>query len=56
MPQSPKITLGTAASISMTVTTGWRIRWGAISVRKSAVATPSGTAMTRAMIEDTKVP
>jgi len=35
MPHRPKITLGTAASISMIVTTGCRSLTGAISVRKA---------------------
>jgi len=50
------MTLGTAASISIAMVIGWRIRMGASSVRKSAVATPRGTAIRRARSDDTSVP
>ena len=56
MPQSPKMTLGTAASISIAIMMGWRILSGASSVKKSAVATPRGTAISSAISEDTSVP
>ena len=50
------MTLGTAASISMAMTIGWRAFSGASSVRKRAVATPRGTAMISASSDDTSVP
>jgi len=50
------MTLGTAASISMAMIMGWRSLRGASSVRKSAVATPSGTAIRRARSDETRVP
>ena len=52
----PKITLGTAASISMAITIGCRSFWGASSVRNTAVATPRGTAIRSASSEETRVP
>ena len=45
-----------AASISIAITIGWRALSGASSVRTSAVATPSGTAIRSAMSEETRVP
>ena len=57
MPHRPKITLGTAASIS--IDDDDRAGGAAaapVSVRKSAVATPSGTAITRAISDETSVP
>ena len=44
MPQSPMTTLGTAASMSMSVPIGARIAGGASSLRKSPIATESGAA------------
>ncbi len=44
MPQSPITTLGTAASISISVPTGPRIDGGASSLRKSPIAIESGAA------------
>ena len=56
MPHKPKTTLGTADSISMTETNGWRTRGGANSVRNTAVAMLNGTAITSATRDDTSVP
>jgi len=56
MPQSPRITLGTAASSSMKSVRAWRNHCGANSVRQTAVAMLSGTAITSAMTEETTVP
>jgi hypothetical protein len=56
MPHKPKITLGTAESISMTETMGWRNRGGASSVRNTAVPMLSGTAITSPISDDTSVP
>ena len=56
MPHNPRMTLGTAASNSMKMVSGCRIHCGASSVRKTAVAMLRGTAMTRAITEDTSVP
>ena len=56
MPQSPRITLGIAASSSISVPTGPRIQRGASSVRKSAIAIDIGVASSSAMKEVTTVP
>src|SRR5207237_9677067 len=56
MPQSPRITLGIAASISIKDASGCRIHSGASSVRYAAVAMPKGTAISNAMREETSVP
>ena len=56
MPQRPMTTLGTAASISISVPTGPRIAGGAISLRKSPIATESGPASSIAPNDVTIVP
>src|SRR5205814_6277754 len=56
MPQSPRITLGIAASISISEMSGCRIHNGASSVRYAAVAMRNGTAMINAIAEETSVP
>ena len=56
MPSKPKITLGTAASSSMTNVRASEMRGGASSARKIAAPTPSGTAISRATAEVTTVP
>ena len=56
MPQSPRITLGIAANISISDTRGCRIQSGASSVRYAAVAMPNGTAINSAIREETSVP
>ena len=56
MPQSPRTTLGIAASSSTSVAIGAAARRGAISVRKSAIAIESGVASSSAMIDVTTVP
>ena len=56
IPQSPRTTLGIAASNSTIVATGAASLRGAISVRKSAIAIESGVARTSAMNDVTTVP
>ena len=56
MPQSPRTTLGIAASSSTIVAIGAASRLGASSVRKSAIAIESGVASRRAMKAVTIVP
>jgi hypothetical protein len=56
MPQSPKITLGTAASNSTRYETGTLMLLGAISTRKIAMPKLNGTPISRAMPEVTSVP
>ena len=54
--QSPRMTLGIAANISIKDTRGCRIQSGASSVRYAAVAMPNGTAINSAIREETSVP
>ena len=56
IPHSPSTTLGIAASNSTTVAIGALSRFGAISVRNSAIAIESGVARSSAMNEVTTVP
>ena len=56
MPQSPRTTVGIAASISTNEPTTSRIPLGASSLRKSAIAMARGVAISRAMSEVTAVP
>ena len=56
MPQRPMTTLGTAASISISVPIGPRIAGGASSLRKSPIAIESGAASSTAPNEVTSVP
>ena len=56
MPQSPSTTLGIAASSSTIVAIGAARRFGASSVRNSAIAIESGVASSRAMNDVTSVP
>ena len=56
MPQSPITTLGTAASISISVPTGPRTAGGASSLRKSPIAIESGAASSIAPKDVTSVP
>ena len=56
MPQSPSTTLGIAASSSTIVAIGAASRFGASSVRNSAIAIESGVASSRAMNDVTSVP
>ena len=55
-PQSPITTLGIAASVSTSAVTGPRIPRGASSLRKSAMPSAIGVAMTSAATEVTAVP
>ena len=56
MPQRPRMTLGTAASNSMNSVSGCRNQCGASSVRNTALAMLSGTAIRSATAEETSVP
>ncbi len=56
IPHRPRTTLGIAASSSTSVATGRRIRRGASSVRKSAIAIDIGPAISSAIAELTAVP
>ena len=56
MPQSPRTTLGTDASISTSAPTGPRSQGGASSVRKSAIAIEIGPAIRSAKSEVSAVP
>ena len=56
MPQRPMTTLGTAASISISVPIGPRIDGGASSLRKRPIAIESGAASSSAPNEVTSVP
>jgi hypothetical protein len=56
IPQRPTTTLGTAASISISVPTGPRIARGASSERKSPIAIESGVARITAANEVISVP
>ena len=56
IPQSPSTTLGTAASVSTSAPTMPPTPRGASSLRKSAIAIASGTAITSAISEVTAVP
>ena len=56
MPQRPMMTLGTAASVSTSAVTGPRSQRGESSVRKSAIPSASGVAMSSAPNDVTAVP
>ena len=56
MPQRPRTTLGTEASISTSAPTGARIQPGASSVRKSAIAIAMGPATSSAKSDVRAVP
>ena len=56
IPQSPRTTLGTAASISISEPITPRTAGGASSVRKSAIAIASGPAISTAANDVTAVP
>ena len=56
MPQRPITTLGTAASMSISVPIGPRTAGGASSLRKSPIAIESGAAISRAPNDVISVP
>ena len=56
MPHRPNTTLGTPASTSRQNPTTFDRRGGSFSTTTRAVPTPTGTANTRAMADDTRVP
>src|ERR1051326_8808200 len=56
IPHKPRITLGTAAKSSMKSVITCRSQFGATSVKYTAVAMLSGTAMTSAMPDEGRGP